>query len=276
MIDEILVCLDGSPRAEKILPLARGIAGATRARLAVLRVVSSTDELTGEETYLRNLARQYGAEMKFLVSGEPANAIIAELKRNPGAIAALTTHGHTAWAEAILGGVTFKVMRNAGRPIIVFRPPPDDQAIPKRITTLALALDGSAFAERLIPYAADMAKSMAARLLLIQALALQPTIPTDPNEETIFMMESSYLQRKAAAIKQAHNIEADWEVLHGEAADAICRYLKGMPDTMLAITTHARRGLERAILGTVAGSCVRRAGVPILIYWPEGSVPTSA
>jgi nucleotide-binding universal stress UspA family protein len=271
MIEEILVCLDGSPWAEKILSVAHGIAGATRARLAVLRVVSSTDELTGEETYLRSLARQYGAEMKFLVSGEPANAIIAELKRNPGALAALTTHGHTAWAEAILGGVAFKVMRNAGRPIILFRPPPKEQAIPKRITTLALALDGSAFAERLIPYAADLAKSLAARLLLLQALGSQPA-PTDPNDETIFLIESSYLQRKAAAIKQAHNIEADWEVLHGEAADAICRYLKGMPETMLAITTHARRGLERAILGSAAGDCIRRAGVPILIYWPEGSV----
>lgn len=275
MIDEILVCLDGSPRAEKILPLTRGIAGATGARLAVLRVVSSTDELTAEETYLRDLARQYGAEMKFLISGDPANAIIAELKRNPGGIAALTTHGHTAWAEAILGGVAFKVMRNAGRPIILFRPPRNEQAIPKRITTLALALDGSAFAEGLIPCAADLAKSLGARLLLLQALAPQPA-PTDPNDETFFMIESSYLQRTAAAIKQAYNIEGDWEVLHGEAADAICRYLKGMPYTMLAITTHARRGLERAILGSVAAECIRRAGVPILIYWPEGSVPRSA
>jgi nucleotide-binding universal stress UspA family protein len=58
-------------------------------------------------------------------------------------------------------------------------------------------------------------------------------------------------------------------VLHGEAGDAICRYVNGMQNTMLAMTSHARGGLERALLGSVAATCIRKAGVPMLIYWPD-------
>jgi hypothetical protein len=39
MFDEILVCLDGSPLAEKILPLAQAIAGIKGSPLVLLRVV---------------------------------------------------------------------------------------------------------------------------------------------------------------------------------------------------------------------------------------------
>jgi nucleotide-binding universal stress UspA family protein len=266
MLGEILACLDGSALAEKILPLARAITDASRARLVVLRVVTSTDELASEEAYSRNLAHQYGAGMKFLISaGDPANAILAELKNNPGAIAALATHGRNAWAQAVLGSVAFHILRDADRPIIVLRPPKSDREIPTKITTLAVALDGSDWSEKIIPCAATMAKAMAARLLLLQALPLQGAMPPRPDQETLVMLESHYLHRKAAAIRQAHGIEAAWEVLHGEPADAICRYVKGMPHTMLALTTHARPSVERTVLGSVAGGCVRHAGVPILI-----------
>ena len=39
MFDEVIVCLDGSSLAEKIIPLARGIAAAKDGRLSLLRVV---------------------------------------------------------------------------------------------------------------------------------------------------------------------------------------------------------------------------------------------
>jgi nucleotide-binding universal stress UspA family protein len=83
------------------------------------------------------------------------------------------------------------------------------------------------------------------------------------------VLESSYLHRQAAAIKRAYGIDADWEVLHGNAATAICRHVSKMPETMLAMTSHARGGLERAFVGSVTAACIRKAGVPMMIYWPE-------
>ncbi len=269
MFDEILACLDGSPLAQEILPLAQGITAATSASLTLIRVVADADELAAEESELRQCARRYRADVRLLLSADPATAIIGELEAKPNAIAAMTTHGRTAWAEAIVGSVALRVIQGSSRPVILYRAFSGDGETPKRISTLVLALDGSEFAERMIPIAAEMAQALAARLALVQALPPQPSIRALPGQDISDTLESSYLHRIAAKIKCKHTIDCDWEVLHGDPADALCRYVKGMPETMLAMTSHARSGLQRAILGGVAAACLRRAGVPILMYGPR-------
>ena len=160
MFDEVIACLDGSSLAETILPLARGLTRTQGGKLTLLRIVGDAAELTAEENYLRDCSRQYSGQLRFLVSADPASAIGAELERNPKAIAALTTHGRTAWGEAILGSIALRVIRAAKRPVILFCPLGRDGDAPKKISQIVLALDGSEFAERLIPYAVKTAKSL--------------------------------------------------------------------------------------------------------------------
>ena len=272
MFEEVLVCLDGSPLAETILPLARAITARKGGKLTLLRIVRDSAELSAEEDYLRDCARRYGAGLRFIVSTDPASAIGAELERTPHSIAALTTHGRTAWIEGILGSVALQVLRESKQPVILFRPLGERSKTPEKISTVAVALDATEFSEQIVPYAVRAAQSLSARLLLIQALPVHPPILPGPDQETVVLLESSYLQRQAANIRAAHGIEPQWEVLHGVPADAICRYLKDMPDTLLAMTTHARSGIERAVLGSVAGYCVRHTGVPLLLYWPHSIV----
>jgi len=255
--------------AEKILPLARGIATPMKAKLAVLRVVLDADELAAEEKYLRERAHAYGAQMRFLISNDPPSAIIAELERHPGAIPAMTTHGRTAWAEAILGSVALNVIREAGRPVLLFRPRREDLPTPEKISTLVVPLDGGEFAETMLPIAIGMSKSLNAKLMLVQALPIGGAEPATLTAMRGDLLESSYLHKLAAEIEREHGIEPDWDVLHGEPADAVCRYVSGMRDAMLAMTSHARRGLNRAFFGSVAAQCIRAAGLPILVYWPK-------
>jgi nucleotide-binding universal stress UspA family protein len=269
MFDEIIACLDGSSLAEKILPLARGLSASRGGRLTLLRIVENTEELAAEEEYLRDCARQYSAELRFRVSQDPGGAIAAELERDPRAVAALSTHGRTAWMEAVVGSVALRVIREAKRPVIVFRPVDNAREAPKKISTVALALDASRFSEKMIPYAVKAAQALSARLILIQALPVPQSLGPLAEHEKSDVIESSYLHRKAAEINAAHGIDAQWEVLHGEPADAICRYVKDMPDTLLAMTTHARGGMEQIVLGSVAAACVRHASVPLLLYWPQ-------
>jgi len=268
MISEVLVCLDGSSWAEKILPLAAGIARAAGARITFLRAVEDAEELAAEANYMREEAARFRAQVRFLISPDPAGAIQEELKASPSAIAIMTTHGRTAWTEAILGSVALKLIRTSRRPVILSRPLRGDRNLPTRISTILLALDGSEFSERMIPFAVEMARSISARLQLIQALPPGSQIPQMPGQARSDILESSYLHRKAAEIKTTYATDCEFEVIHGEPAEAICRYVEGMPETMLALTSHARGGLERAIFGSVAAACVRHAGVPILIYWP--------
>lgn len=269
MFDEVIACLDGSSLAETILPLARGLTVTTGGTLTLLRVVADAAELSAEENYLRDCARQYSGQLRFLVASDPAGAISAELERNPNAIAALTTHGRTAWTESILGSVALRVIRAAKRPVLLFCPLDRNGDAPKKISKIVLALDGSEFAERMISYAAKATQSLEAQLLLVQALPVGAPPPPLKDQEKSDISESSYLHWQAASIKKKYGITAQWEVLHGEAATAICQYLKGMAETMLMLTTHARGAVERVMLGSVAAECIRHSGVPLLLYWPE-------
>ena len=269
MFDEVIVCLDGSSLAETILPLARAITAASSGKLTLLRVVGDEAELIAEESYLRDGARQYAARLSFAVSADPAKAIAAELKKNLHATAAITTHGRTAWGEAILGSVAFQVIRESHQPALVYCPIANTREAPKQIDTIVVALDGNALSEKIIPYAAEAARSLAAGLLLVQVLPVQSPLAALPNHEKTDVSESSYVHSKAAEIKNHYGLDAQWDVLHGDPAEAICRYVSNGANTLLAMTTHARGGIERAILGSVAATCVRHAAVPLLLYWPK-------
>lgn len=269
MFQEILACLDGSELAEKILPLAHALSASKGGKLVLLRVVGDAAELAAEEESLRASAQRYSAELRCVVSADPAAAIGVELERGPHRIAALTTHGRSAWVEAILGSVALRVIREARRPVIVFRPLEKDREAPSKVDVIAVALDGSRFAEKIIPHAVKAAQYLSARLQLLQVLPVLP-VPADLTlQEMHDVHESSYLHRRAGEIKAAHGLDVQWEVLHGTPAEAICGYLNDMPDTLLAMTTYARSSIERTVLGSVAGSCVRHAGVPMMLYWPR-------
>ena len=268
MFEEILACVDGSPLAEKILPLALALSGSTKGKLTLLRVISEQAEFAAEESYLRDLARRFGAGCRVVVAADPAGAIRAELGRHPRAIAALTTHGRSAWAEAILGGVALRVVAEAKRPVILFRPLGNDCESPQQIKTVAAALDGSELSEKIIPCAVKAAQSLSAQLLLLQALPVEAALGVAHEHAKSDVLESSYLRRQAADIKASHGIDAEWEVLHGEPGEALCRYLRELSGVLLAMTTRGRSAVERAVLGSVAGYCVRHAGVPMLLYSP--------
>ena len=76
MFDDLLVCPDSSALAEKIIPLARGLTQAAAAgKLIFLRIVQDSAEISTEEEYLSDCARQHGAQLRFAVSLDPARAI---------------------------------------------------------------------------------------------------------------------------------------------------------------------------------------------------------
>ena len=270
MFDEILACLDGSPLAEAVLPLAHGIAAAAGARLTLIRVAVDKDEIVAEENHLHDCALRYGAQLKVLMGAEPGRAIVAELETSPGAIPAMTTHGRSALAEALIGSVALDVIQNGRRPVILCRSPAANQKPPDTIRTIAVALDGGEFSERIIFAVAELAKGINAKVMLLQVLPAEFSKSTAPGVPAGDIIESSYLHAKAAEIEKIYGLESNWDVLHGEPGDAISQYVTGIPNTLLAMTSHARRGLQRAILGSVAADCIRKASVPMLIYWPHG------
>lgn len=282
MYQRILVPLDGSSFAEEVIPYARCIARATKAKLTLLQVAEHESHLSAAEEYVRGLASRLDAEGEaVLEEKDVAGTILTELTREPDTFAAMTTHGRSALLKAVVGSVALGVVRNAPRGVLLYRPrgavaAADTEA---NVVTVVAALDGSDFSEAILPHAVDIARLLEARLMLVQVVPEVVGVP--PQVPASDVVESSYIRGRAVEIKRTYGMEAEWEVLHGDPADAICEYLRSQRDTMLAMSSHSRRVLGRTLFGSVAGECVRRAGVPILAYHPrrngeqQGAAPKS-
>jgi nucleotide-binding universal stress UspA family protein len=230
-------------------------------------VADEENELPEAREYVEALARGLGAEGKVSVTATDVTAaILEEASREPPALVAMASHGRTGLLDALVGGVALGVMRNSGRPVLVYRPRGKSKkrrGRDARIDRIVLPLDGSVFSERMIPAAVDMTRALEADLVLVHVVSVDARVP--PSIPADDVLESSYVRWQAERVEKDYGVRSDWDVLHGDPGDAICRYLEGQHNTMLAMSSHSRTGVKRTIFGSVTSECFRRSGVPLLV-----------
>ena len=143
MYDTILVPLDGSKRAEAILPHVQEVAGGTNAKIILMsaleqmmtssatRVVSQ--DMLGEdqrrykssEDYLNGLAEELRrmdirTECK-VVYGPAVETIIKVAEEEQAGLIAIASHGRTGLARVFYGSIAAGVLQAIDRPLLLIR-----------------------------------------------------------------------------------------------------------------------------------------------------------
>jgi len=159
-LQHILVPLDGSPLAEKILGPAMDLGQRVGAEFTLFQVIqpaTPTDFATVEgfvgsygqamidrlaaveaqvrreaEEYLEKVAQRFRARglsvaTHVICHEQPAHAILEEAASSGMDLIALETHGRRGLARMFLGSVADKVVRGAGVPVLVHRPPAEQK-----------------------------------------------------------------------------------------------------------------------------------------------------
>jgi nucleotide-binding universal stress UspA family protein len=144
----------------------------------------------------------------------------------------------------------------------VIHPIADKTTLNYHVHSIIAALDGSRYSEKILPYAAQLAQVLKLNLELIQAIPGGREIPPEIKQD---VLEDAYLAPRAHHLEKEFGVRVKWDVLHGPPAKAICSYVSGRKDALLAMTSHARRPVEHALLGSVTSACVRGAEIPLLI-----------
>ena len=133
--------------------------------------------------------------------------------------------------------------------------------------------DFSVCAERALDYACPLAGKLGATIHVINAIgAVLPEMSvamTDQMIETIRHNNAAALD-KLVAPRRALAKFGSVQVLEGDARDTILRIAKALPADLIVIGTHGRRGIRRALLGSVAEDVLRRAPCPVLTVRSEG------
>lgn len=272
MYARVLVTLDGSRHSEEVLAYAVGMAQVHKTPLELLRVVEKDAESAEAAAYVEQLAAGHGARSLCVVAGgDVAAAILSAARAVPGTLLAMTSRGRSGLMEAVLGSVALRVVRgSAEAPVLVYRPTGSapERAAAIQVRSVVLPLDGTELSESMGDQAAELARWLGAELMVVNVVEPRDSRSSSPVTSSISALESGYVRSNARALAARHGVKVNWEVLHGEPAEAIAVQLAGRHDAILAMATRARPALETAFLGSVTSGCLRRAGVPVLMRAP--------
>jgi nucleotide-binding universal stress UspA family protein len=149
------------------------------------------------------------------------------------------------------------------------------------IKTVLVPLDGSALAERALPYATALARRTGARVVLVRAV-LAHTLPgADPTDAQIALRKRAEADLSATSEQlRLAGVEAEPHVYYDEAAAAILDAARVRHADLIVMASHSHSDLGRWIHGSVADDVLRHAPVPVLVVpaagssaWPDDRPP---
>lgn len=274
---KILVPLDGSDLAAKVVrPLERLLHRAA-AELTLLRVVeprTAVDhdrlpavELEMQDT-LRTVREAVGPEVQVrlaLVRGEPAAEIVRWAQDTGADLVAMSTHGRTGLDRLVRGSVAEQVLRTCDAPLLLCSPHAFAEGAEPRFQHILVALDGSPRAERILPAVERVA---AAHDSTIKLLRVEPMIVSEVPSPILTgsLWDPRPLEQTLApAVDRLElaGLRADACAAYGDVATELLRAAKDAD--LLAMTTHGRSGVSRLWSGSVAEKVLREARCPLLV-----------
>lgn len=292
----IVVALDGSELAERVLPIATTLAKATGARILLLTVWEEGERalitsLPGKsesifkigqehwDQYLAGLAKttqDAGVDVETAVLiGDPSEEILREIERRDARMLVAATHGRSGLSRWRYGSVGARLARDATVPTMIVGPSVlEDKAWDGAVRTILVPLDGSPLAETALRPAVELAEALGANLVLAQALrwATQAFVYGVPEADVsridleLTKAAEDYLTKTRESLQTEREVRTS--VLHGPPADALIAAAEGGDVDLVVMTSHSRTGLARAVLGSVADR-MPHGKAPVLLIRPE-------
>ncbi len=296
----ILLPLDGSELSEGAISYAVTIAHAGGGKLLLLTAWEGSDvdltrthpevarelsDLADEyyHSYLRGVTQlAAGVETEAIVRrGDPSDEIMAVIKERQPDLLVMASHGRSGLSRWVYGSVAGRIVREASIPTVVLGPKVlEGEHRPEKIERIMVPLDGSPLAERALAYAVPFADALGASLLLVRAVrwAAQAYPYTLPDayvpqiDAELAEGAQEYLKRVAAGLKTSQPVRT--LALRGIVVDTLLDVIDRERIDLVVMTTHARAGLARITLGSVADRLIQ-GSAPVLLFRPSAAEAAS-
>jgi len=142
--------------------------------------------------------------------------------------------------------------------------------------TILVPLDGAPGSESVLPTVGELARARSARVRLLRVAPAPKAVESDDrviayaDQETsrVELETLAYLRQLGQALA---GIEVDPVVRFGDAVEEIVKEAQAARVELIAMATHRRRGLDRALKGSVAETVERVSAIPVMLvpYGPE-------
>ncbi len=300
-VGRVAVALDGSPFAERALPAAAAISQIFGATLLLISVLPTRGALrvlpkgrsdgnpmeAGQaeiEAYLSRLVGEHrarGLQADYYVASGPVPQAIDVLTRELDAdLLVMSTHGRSGISRFMLGSNASAAIQRLRRPVLLLRPQVLAEGDLPAVNRVLVTLDGSSFAEQILPWVRQVSLATRAEVLLL----VVPEVPEpafygamgDAVDELRQQAENNarrYLERVAAQLRE-QGMPVRALVEGSRPAITILDVAEREQVDLIMLATHGRGGMDRLMLGSVADRIVHHSTCPVLLA-PTGQEPNS-
>lgn len=295
MYRRILVTLDGSEHSEVVLPYAKVLANKLDIDISLIHVCRQGEHalIPLHRAYIEHKAEIITQQIKKtgkkgvagtnkrkleirseLLFGNSAEEILRYSEENSFDLILMATHGYSGMKRWSMGSVTEKVINATRVPVwlvpVHCRKMAASDAWPDG--PILVPLDGSELAESVLSHVESLAGQGGIGPVEVVILrVLESPVMSDHYfrniPETRDQVEE-YLSRIEKRLKKSH-LEVKSKVITGEPADEIIDYVESGRFSLIVMSTHARSGLSRWVMGSVAMKVVSGVCCPILLVHPQ-------
>ncbi|MBI4306513.1 MAG: universal stress protein [Chloroflexi bacterium] len=293
----IIVPLDGTPVAERVLPYVQYLASWSNADVTILHVLfrpqrpqAGNDTVVYPDTlhdrghslataYLAEVARELTeaglATRTVVVAGDTIKVITTHAAHGAFQLIAMGTNARPLLSRLWRESITERLTAESRVPLLIVNARLNRQKyeIPPKPRGLVIALDGSGTARRAIPYALSLAAAGSLSVTLLHVIKgkrrkqnerVTPDDHRDRNGATGRRLE--ILSRRFLDL----GIPVQTMVRYGPPAETIVDVQHELKDHIVVLAARSRRGLRRTLLGGVVDRVVQYAADPVLVVPVRG------
>lgn len=292
-VRKILWASDGSKESRHALRWVRLLAGRLGAEVVALSILDSADletmelapdlrdEIAGIDAEVERIERKRLARVLRLLSAEgiaaqatiakgvPVGEIIKAAQDNDADLIAMGKRGMGAWSRFLLGSTTGSVLRQVRQPVLTVSQTAPAAALHKILVPTALApLD-------VLPlqWALELARVFSAQVVLLHVIEVPKTYAlvtrgfVDRLRDEAGAKLRALIESVPAQTRQGVAI-VEKTIDFARAWSGIVRFARDEKTNMIVMTTHARSGVSRAVLGSVAENVTTVAPCPVVTFRP--------
>ncbi len=295
MFKRLLVPLDGSQMAESVIPAVLFLQEKLAVSVNLVHIVekNAPREVHGQhhlaseaeaESYLRELAQKsfskstkvnlhvHSAEIENV-----AKSISDHVEELESDLIVMCTHGRGGMHHLLVGSIAQQVIAMGATPVLLIKPPAEENIPAFQIEKILTPLDGQADHEISLEKSKYLAKKLGGSLHLLlvvhtyghlsgQWTTTSRLLPGSTTELLDIEVQNAteYLGNlKDQLEKEGFTATAD--VFRGDPADVITKFTLDMKIDLIALGTHAKKGIDAFWAGSITPKICKKCPVPFLL-----------
>ncbi len=279
LVKHILCPVDFSEKSLQVIDHALRLSDVFGARISVLNVVDDSspeyasyrrsekdmqmlrrtleqDSQNRMKLHIEPRLRSFPDSRMITLFGKPSDMIVKVAKEQRANLIMMATRSLGLTGQFILGSTTYKILRTAPCPLMVFSKP----EMKFRALRILFPTDFSEISQLSLPYLFKLANDYGADIHIVHYRQMHNAISKDPTRDLELIKRSAVSTRIPA-----NRISINDDIKGSTPGAAILKYAKENAIDLIILSAHGASGYKQFFLGATAVEISSKSEVPVLL-----------